>query len=404
MHLTHSTLIQAAQQFGSPLYVYNLDLVKQRYQELFSHIKHPRLKILFAMKANYNPTILKTLIGLGAGIDTVSIGEALLAQELGCTSANMLYTANNVTLAEMKQVHERGLLTNIGAISTLETFGRAFPGSEVCLRFNPEVVAGSHEKIQTGGKLTKFGLLFQDLPEVLEIVSRYNLKVIGLHKHTGSGISETDKYLEAVNNLLQIATLQNFPHLKSLDFGGGFGVPYHPLDQRFDLSKFGEIIVELVTAHEKKIGRELELWFEPGRYLVCEAGYLVIEVNTIKNNRGRKIVGTDSGFPQLIRPVFYDAYHQIENLSNPNGKPQTYDICGNICETGDHFAKDREIPEIREGDLLAIQNAGAYCYAMGGIYNLRPMPAEVVHEQGELKLSRKALTPETLISQILGEC
>jgi diaminopimelate decarboxylase len=404
MHLSHSTLLQAAQQFGSPLYVYNLDLVKQRYLELFSHIKHPRLKILFAMKANYNPTILKTLIGLGAGIDTVSIGEALLAQELGCPSTNMLYTANNVTLAEMKQVRERGLLTNIGAISTLETFGRTFPGSEVCLRFNPEVVAGSHEKIQTGGKLTKFGLLFQDLPEVLEIVSRYNLKVIGLHKHTGSGISETDKYLEAVNNLLQIATLQNFPHLKSLDFGGGFGVPYHPQDQRFDLSKFGQIISELVTAHENKIGRELELWFEPGRYLVCEAGYLVMEVNTIKNNRGRRIVGTDSGFPQLIRPVFYDAYHQIENLSNPNGNPQTYDICGNICETGDHFAKDREIPEIREGDLLVIQNAGAYCYAMGGIYNLRPMPAEVVHEKGELRLSRKALTAEALISQILGEC
>ena len=404
MQIDSEILINAAKSYGTPLYFYHFDLIKERYQELHRFITHPRLRILYAMKANYSPAILQLLINEGAGIDTVSIGEALLATKLGAKSSNLLYTANNVTVAEMAQARDMGLLVNVGALSTLEAFGKNFPGSNVCLRFNPEVVAGSHEKIQTGGKLTKFGLLFQDLEQVKELVEKYKLQVIGLHKHTGSGISEDEKYLQAVSNLLEIAIPEHFPHLQFIDLGGGFGVPYRPDEARFNYVEFGKKVTEKILKHEKETNQTLEVWFEPGRYLVCEAGYLLMEVNTVKNNRGRLIVGTDSGFPQLIRPVFYDAYHEILNLSGTGRKKMTYDICGNICETGDHFAKDRELPEIKEGDLLAVKNAGAYCYAMGGVYNLRPMPAEVAYSAGNLKLIRERLSAEDLINQILGEC
>jgi diaminopimelate decarboxylase len=404
MQIDHQILIKAARDYGTPLYLYHFDLIKERYRELHQFIKHPRLKILYAMKANYSPEILKLLINEGAGIDTVSIGEALLATKLGAKSSNLLYTANNVTVAEMAQARNLGLLINIGALSTLEVFGKNFPGSDVCLRFNPEVVAGSHEKIQTGGKLTKFGLLFQDLAQVKELVEKYGLRVVGLHKHTGSGISDDGKYLEAVDNLLQIAIPEHFPNLRFIDLGGGFGVPYQPNEARFNYVAFGQKVTEKIITHEETTKQTLEVWFEPGRYLVCEAGYLLIEVNTIKNNRGRLIVGTDSGFPQLIRPVFYDAYHEIINLTGAGRTKRIYDICGNICETGDHFAKDRELPEIAEGDLLAIKNAGAYCYAMGGVYNLRPMPAEVAYTDGRIKVIRERLSAEDLVDQILGEC
>lgn len=404
MHLSHQTLLSLAQEFGTPLYVYNGDLVIERYKDLLKAIQYPHLKLLYAMKANYNPALLKILLENGAYLDTVSPAEVELSMRLGFPADRLLYTANNITDDEMKSVHERGVLMNIGSLSRLKKFAKMFPNARVCVRFNPNVVAGAHAKIQTGGDLTKFGILLEDADKVASIAKESGLHIVGLHKHTGSGIRETDKFLESMGNLLSIATKERFPELEFLDFGGGFAVPYKPQEEPIDYTAFGKQVVDLFSKWCGNYGKNISMCFEPGRYIVAQAGYLLVQVNTLKNNKGRLIAGTNSGFPQLIRPTLYDAYHHIVNLSNPDGASNTYDICGNICESGDLFAKDRQISEIREGDMLAIQNAGAYCYAMGGEYNLRPMPTEVVVHNGIPQIARKGLTVSGLIDKILGEC
>ncbi len=403
MVLGKDFLAGLAKKYGTPLYVYDGGLIVQRYSELYKFIRWPKLKIFYAMKANYNFNVLKLLNKNNAYLDTVSPAEVLLALKAGFTPGRMLYTANNLTDDEMHFVKKLGVLLNIDSLSRLEKYGGAFPGTEVCLRFNPDVVAGAHKKIMTGGNLTKFGILLKDVEKAKKIVKEFNLKVVGLHEHTGSGISETEKILQSIKNLLGIATKENFPELRFVDFGGGFKVPYSPDEKRIDYSSFGEKITSIFSDFCREYGKELEMYFEPGKYVVAEAGFLLVEVNTLKDNNNRLIAGANSGFPQLIRPMFYDAYHHIVNLSNPDGARKKYDVCGNICETGDRFAEQRELPEIREGDLLAIQNAGAYCYSMGGVYNLRAMPAEVLVLGGKDKIARKQLSNEELVGQIIAE-
>ncbi len=401
--LTNEQLLNAAKTYGTPLFVYDGDAVVQHYRELYDFIKWPKLKIHYAMKANYNFELLKLLNANNASLDTVSPGDVMLALKAGFTTDRIIYTANNMTDEEVEMVYNMGVLMNIGSLSRLEKFGKTHPGSDVCLRFNPDVVDGAHAKIMTGGDLTKFGILLKDVETVKEMVAKYKLNVVGLHEHTGSGLQHTESVLQSMKNIMAIATKENFPNLKFLDFGGGFKVPYKPDEERVDYVKMGNDITTLFSDYCEKYGSELEMYFEPGKYIVAEAGYLLVEVNTIKNNNSRIIAGCNSGFPQLIRPIMYDAYHHIVNISNPNGQVNLYDICGNICETGDRFAEQRELPEVREGDLLSIENAGAYCYAMGGYYNLRPMPAEVVIANGQVKLARKALTFEELVAQVAGE-
>jgi len=402
-HLKDNLLNSLAKKYETPLFVYNGDLIKQRYTDLFKFIKWPKLKIFYAMKANYNIEILKLLKNEGAGLDTVSPGDIILALKIGFSPSSMIYTANNITDEEMRLVKSKGVLFNIGELSRLEKYAKEFPNTDVCIRFNPEVVAGDSDKTKTAGALSKFGILMEDVPRVVEIAKKHNLRIIGLHSHTGSGIADKEKYIQAMKNIMGIASAKDFPDLQFMDFGGGFKVPYEPDEHRIDYVKFGQEITQLFSEHCKKYGRELGLYFEPGKYMVAESAYLLVEVNTIRNNRGRIIVGTNSGFPQLIRPTYYGAYHHIVNVSNPKGAQQKYDIYGNICEGGDVFAKERELPKIREGDVLAIQNAGAYCYAMGGVYNLRPMPAEVMIASGKDYLVRRRLSFEELAAQIIGE-
>ena len=394
--LEDKLLIEIAEQYGTPLFVYDGDLIIQRYKELHGFIKYPKLRIFYAIKANYNVGILKHLNDNGAYLDTVSPAEVKLALKIGFPLERLLYTANNLTDAEMHEVQSTGILFNIGSLSRLKKYGKAFPNTKICIRFNPDVVAGSHKKIQTGGDLTKFGILMQDVPKVKELIKEFNLTVVGIHEHTGSGIKETEKVYKSMNNLLSLAKLDDFPDLEFIDFGGGFKVPYEPDEKRIDYTSFGKGITEIFTEFCKTYGKELFMCFEPGKYIVAESGYLLVKVNTMKDNRGRLLAGTDSGFPQLIRPVFYEAYHEILNLTNPKGEPQKFDVCGNICETGDCFATQREIPKIREGDYLAIQNAGAYCYSMGGVYNLRGMPSEVLVIDKKPKLVSKRIPNDEL--------
>jgi diaminopimelate decarboxylase len=403
MSLEQKLLLNLAEEYGTPLYVYDGDQVVQRYNDLYDFIKWPKLRIHYAMKANFNFGLLQMLNQAGAGIDAVSPGDVMMAKKAGFSTDKIIYTANNMTDAEVAQVKDMGVLMNIGSLSRLEKFGKAYPGSEVCIRFNPDVVDGENAKIMTGGDLTKFGVLLQDVETVKEIVAKYNLKVVGLHEHTGSGLQHTASVFQSMKNLMAIATPENFPELRFLDFGGGFKVPYKPDEKRVDYVEMGAEITRLFSEFCEKYGKELEMYFEPGKYIVAEAGYMLVEVNTLKDNKGRQIAGCNSGFPQLIRPMFYDAYHHILNLSNPDGELKFYDVCGNICETGDRFAEQRELPEVREGDILSIENAGAYCYAMGGVYNLRPMPTEVVVSNGKVAQVRKGVSSEELINMIIGE-
>jgi len=403
MKINTPLLNTIAKKFGTPTYVYDLDRIKHQYRLFCEAFPWPSLKIFYAMKANYNLSVLTTIKNLGAGIDAVSPGDLYMALSCGFDPSKIIYTANNMKDTEMEEVAATKVLMNIDSLSRLEKYANAYPNTKVCLRFNPDVVDGEHDKIKTGGDLTKFGILLEDVNKVKAITNKYGLKVVGIHEHTGSGLIKPDSILNAMEKIFSIATRKNFPDLTFLDFGGGFKVAYGPDEVPVNYKLMGARVVERFSNFCRNYGRELELRFEPGKYLTAQAGQLLVEVNTVKQNRNRTICGTDSGFPQLIRPMFYDAHHTILNISNPEGEPFIYDICGNICETGDLFAKDRPLPEIRENDILSIQDAGAYCYAMGGTYNLRPMPAEVVVENNKTFLSRKRLTPRQLIDLICRE-
>ena len=396
-------LLELADQYGTPLYVYDLDRVVDNYRNLFNFIKYEKLQVHYALKANYNIALLKALRDAGAGLDTVSPGEVHLALALGFEREKIIFTANNLTDAEVDEVQALGVLFNIGSLSRLEKYGKAYPGSRLCVRFNPDVVDGENAATATGGDLAKFGILLQDVEKVVEIARKYDLHIVGLHEHTGSGLQHTESVFQSMKNLMALATPERFPELEFMDFGGGFKVPYKPDEVRVDYVKMGAEITALFSEFCKKYGKDLAMKFEPGKYMVAEAGVMLTRVNTLKFNRTRTIAGCDAGFPQLIRPVFYGAYHHIENLSNPAGAAQVYDVCGNICETGDRFAEQRELAEIRESDVLAIYNAGAYCYSMGGIYNLRSMPGEVAVQGGVAKLIRKRKSNTDLVAELLND-
>ncbi|MBR2625677.1 MAG: diaminopimelate decarboxylase [Lentisphaeria bacterium] len=399
--ISNDKLISLAKQYGTPLFVYDGELMLERYNDLFRFIPCDRLHIHYALKANYNPALLTLLRDAGAGIDAVSPGEVVLALALGFAPEKIIYTANNMTDAEFDRVMKTGVTVNIGSLSRLKKCAANYPGSRICLRFNPDVCDGDNVMTMTGGDLTKFGILLDDADEAKKIADSGNLHIIGLHEHTGSGLQHAESVLKSMDNLMAIATKERFGELEFLDFGGGFKVPYKDDEKAIDYVSMGRQIAEKFENFCENYGKKLLMRFEPGKFLSAQCGKLVVEVNTIKHNRTRTIAGCNSGFPQLIRPVLYGAYHKIVNLTNPAGSPQIYDICGNICETGDRFAEQRELPEIREYDLLAIENAGAYCYSMGSVYNLRPMPSEVVLYNGEVIDFRRALTDEELTARIL---
>mmetsp|Transcript_41441 Transcript_41441/g.66654 ORF Transcript_41441/g.66654 Transcript_41441/m.66654 type:complete len:490 (-) Transcript_41441:210-1679(-) len=405
-----AALLDAARTYGTPLYVYDFDIIIKRYRELVEAFPNPAgLRIHYAMKANSNFSILQLMQTLHkdlAGqddskaaipemcIDCVSPGEVILAMKAGFDSSRLLYTSNNITDREMEIVHDQGVLFNIGSLSRLEKFGEKYPGESVCLRFNPNVVAGENEKVRTGGSKTKFGILLEDIKKVLDIVGKHRLRVVGVHEHTGSGIGSADAIITSVKQLLTVAKREYFPQLSFVDFGGGFKVPFRSSDKRTPIKDIGRKVCAELQRHfeqERQIHGDkavrLQLRLEPGKWIIAESGSLLVTVNTVKWNKERRIAGTDSGFNHLIRPTLYNAYHHIRNLTadSSDTKPKrercdvVYDICGNICETGDLFASDRKMKcEIHEGDVLSIDTAGAYGMTMGSIYNLRPLPAEAL--------------------------
>lgn len=388
-------LLNLASEFGSPLYVYDTATIERQYRRVEKAFQGVNLKLKYACKANSNQAILKFLKKLGAGLDAVSIEEAELGLKAGFSASEILFTPNGVSFEEIKKGVELGLVINIDNISILEQFGNEYGGTvPCCIRLNPHIAAGGNQHIQTGHIDSKFGISVHQVRHIERVVKSCSIRVEGLHIHTGSEILDSSVFLRAAELMFDAA--QQFPDLKFIDFGSGFKVAYKEGDVTTDIEELGNELTERFNSFCKQYGRELELWFEPGKFLVSEAGVLLVHVNIIKQTMATVFVGVDSGQNHLIRPMFYDAYHEILNITNPTGKQRIYTVVGYICET-DTFGWDRKLNEVREGDVLAIKNAGAYGFSMSNNYNSRLRPAEVLIHDGRALLIRKRESLEDLL-------
>jgi diaminopimelate decarboxylase len=394
--LPTAALLAAAAEFGTPLYVYQADTIRAQYHKLTSAFSGHPTRFFYACKALTNVAILKVLHDEGAGLDCVSINEVRLGLHVGFQPENILFTPNSVAFSELVEAKELGVNLNIDNLSLLEQFGATYGGSyPVCVRLNPHIEAGGNYKISTGHIDSKFGVSIHQLRHLERVVKGTGLHVRGLHMHTGSEIKDISVFLRVIDVLFDAAG--RFPDLEFLDLGSGFKVPYKPGDPETDVASLGRQVAGAFQKFEKEYGRPLEAWFEPGKYLVSEAGYLLVEVSTVKHTTATVFAGVNSGFNHLIRPMMYDSYHHISNLSHPAGPERLYTVVGNICET-DTFAWDRLLPEVREGDVLAFHNAGAYGFEMSSSFNSRLRPAEVLLDGDEARLIRRRQTFEDLLA------
>jgi diaminopimelate decarboxylase len=395
-------LLALAEEFGNPLYVYDAAIIEQQYHRLttaFSKVE--KLRINYAMKALSNVTILKLLKNLGSGLDTVSFQEVQLGLHAGFTPDKIIFTPNGVSFEEIEEVAKLGVQINIDNLSVLEHFGTKYPKVPVCIRINPHVMAGGNQNISVGHIDSKFGISIYQIPHIIRIVENTKMHINGIHMPTGSDILDIEVFLYAAEILFDAA--KNFKELDFLDFGSGFKVPYKKGDIETNIEELGKKLTRRFLAFEKEYGRELTLAFEPGKFLVSEAGYFLAKVNVIKQTTSTVFAGIDSGFNHLIRPMLYGSQHSIENISNPKGKERFYTVVGYICET-DTFANNRKIAEIHEGDTLCFRNAGAYCFTMASNYNSRYKPAEVLWKDGKGHLIRERETMEDILkNQLLLE-
>jgi diaminopimelate decarboxylase len=389
------SLESIAQQYGAPVYVYDGDKITNQIKAIQNAFSGVNLKIKYATKALTNINILKVVKKAGAGIDAVSIEEVRIGMLAGFEPSEIMYTPNCVSFEEVQEAVNLGVMINLDNLSILAQFGQTYGDTvPVCIRINPHIMAGGNSKISVGHIHSKFGISIQQLEDIVAVVEDYKMLITGLHVHTGSDILDAEVFLKGGNVLFEMAL--SFKDLKFLDFGGGFKVGYKPGDITTDVKLVGDKVTAAFQEFCIKYGRNLELWLEPGKFLVSEAGYFIVKTNVVKVTPAITFAGVDSGLNHLIRPMLYEAYHQVYNLSNPQGKPSNYDVVGYICET-DTLASDREIATVREGDLLVMKNAGAYGFSMASNYNSRPRPAEVLVWEGKAHLIRKREEFEDLI-------
>ena len=395
-----STLLQIAKEHGSPVYVYDAHKIEAQYDRLtaaFSKVKH--LKLNYAAKALTNISVLKFIKNLGAGLDTVSIQEVQLGLHAGFKPENIIYTPNGVSLKEIEKVATLGVQINIDNLSILEQFGTKHPKIPVCIRINPHIMAGGNTNISVGHIDSKFGISIHQTPLLLRIVENTKMTINGIHMHTGSDILDINVFLQASEILFDVA--RQFDNLEFIDFGSGFKVPYTDNDIETNIEELGEKLTERFQTFCKNYGKDVTLAFEPGKFIVSESGYFLSKVNAIKQTTSTVFAQIDSGFNHLIRPMLYGSQHDIVNISNPKGRERFYSVVGYICET-DTFANNRRINEIREEDVLAFKNAGAYCFMMASNYNSRFRPAEVLWYNETAHLIRKREVFEDLTTnQIL---
>lgn len=400
--MTHQDLLSIIREFESPIYVYDASKMEAQYIRLrsaFSKVK--KVKINYAVKALSNISVLKLLHSFGAGMDTVSIQEVKLSLDAGVPADKIIYTPNGVSLEEIEKAAQLGVQINIDNLSILEQFGTRHPKIPVCIRVNPHVMAGGNTNISVGHIDSKFGISIHQMPHIKRIVENTKMTINGIHMHTGSDILDIDVFLYASEILFEAA--KNFKNLDFMDFGSGFKVPYNAGDIETNIEEFGEKLTERFNLFCKNYGKELTLAFEPGKFLVSEAGKFLVKVNVVKQTTSTVFAQVDSGFNHLIRPMLYGSQHEIHNISNPAGRERFYSVVGYICET-DTFANNRRIAEIREGDILSFSNAGAYCFTMASNYNSRYRPAEVLWYKDKGHLIRKRETFEDLVkNQVIFE-
>ncbi|MCF6351276.1 MAG: diaminopimelate decarboxylase [Flavobacteriaceae bacterium] len=386
--------LELAKKYQAPLYVYDGDIIIKKYNEFRNAFKIKNLKIHYAMKALSNIHILKLFNHLGSGLDCVSIEEILLGLKAGFKPESIIYTPNGVSFEEYKKAINLNVKITIDNISILEKIGQEYPNLPIFIRLNPHLMAGGNSKISVGHIDSKFGISIHQMPIIKRIIKNYTINVEGIHIHTGSDIIESEVFERVARLILHIA--DEFENINSIDFGSGFKVKYKENDLETDIKQVGKTFSKLINDYCKKRNKELTVRFEPGKFLVSEAGKFLAKVNVIKQTTACTFVAVNSGFNHLIRPMFYNAYHKIENLSNPKGDKKMYSVVGYICES-DTFAEDRLINDVREGDILAFNNAGAYCFSMTSNYNSRLKPAEILWLNGKDYLIRKADVFDDLI-------
>lgn len=392
--LSNEQLLSAAQQFGTPLYVYHAEKIKEQYQKIAAAFSILDTKFFYASKALTNINVLRYINEIGCNIDCSSINEVKLALHAGFEPERILYTSNGIAFSEIEEAVAAGVNINIDSLSNLEKFGKKYGHSyPVGIRIRPNIMAGGNLKISTGHTGSKFGIPVEHLPQIEAVVNENNIFIRTLHIHTGSDIKDAAVFVKGIEVLFEM--IPHFPELEVIDLGGGFKVPYKPGEVETDVQLLAEKIKETFDNHPvagdpEKIGtsKKFQLWFEPGKFIVSAAGYLLTEVTVLKDTGAIEFAAVNSGLNHLIRPMMYDAYHFISNLSNPNGKEKVYTVTGNICET-DTFAADRSLNEIREGDILSFHNAGAYGFEMASNYNSRYKPAEVLFKDGIAHLIRR---------------
>jgi diaminopimelate decarboxylase len=384
-----------ASEFGTPLYVYDADKILHQLKTLRMAFSNSEIKIKYAAKALTNLSILKLLRKHGSDVDVVSIQEAQLALKAGFTPNQIMYTPSGVDFAEIVEAVNLRLTVNLDNLSTLQKFGYKYGDTYPCsIRLNPHIMAGGNYKISTGHSNSKFGISVFQLPEIHEVVNKFKIKVNGLHIHTGSDITESEVFIKMAEILFGVA--RDFPHLRFIDFGSGFKVAYKEGDIVTNVYDLGLKLTKAFNDFCQQYGRKLEMHFEPGKFIVSEAGFLLVKVNVVKSTPSVTFIGVNSGLNHLIRPMMYDAHHDIINISNPTGGQKLYTVVGYICET-DTFGSDRKLNEVREGDILAFKNAGAYGFSMASNYNSRLKPAEVLILNGEPKLIREREKFEDLL-------
>ncbi len=385
-----------AKEYGAPLYVYDAAIIKKQYDHLLKAFKKvKKVKLNYACKANTNLNILKYFKSIGSGLDTVSIQEVQLGLLAGFQPQEIIYTPNGVSFEELKQAVELGVRVNIDNLSVLELFGQEIKNYPVCIRINPHILAGGNSQISVGHIDSKFGISIYQLPHILRVVKNTGMKIEGIHMHTGSDILDVEVFLQGAEILFN--TAKEFNDLDYIDFGSGFKVPYKEGDYETDIKYLGEKLGERFNEFEKEYHKELTLMFEPGKFLVSQSGFFLVSVNVIKQTISTVFAEVDSGFNHLIRPMFYNSYHNIRNISNPEGRQRFYTVVGYICET-DTFGTNRKMAEIREGDILCFENAGAYCFSMASNYNSRYKPAEVLLLNGKSHLIRRREKLEDLLA------
>ena len=391
-------LKRAVAEHGAPLYLYDAERIITKYQNFVTAFDVKHLGIHYACKALSNSGVLKLFKELGSGLDCVSINEIKLGLAAGFEPNKILFTPNNVSVAEYEEAITLGVRLNVDNLTFLEYIGINHPNVPVCIRINPHIMAGGNHNISVGHIDSKFGISIHQMPMTRRLVKKLNINVEGIHVHTGSDILDSGVFVRTADIIYDI--VQDFDTVKFIDFGSGFKVKYHPTDLDTDIVKFGKLFSKSFNDFCKKMGKDYTLRFEPGKYMTSEAGYFLTKVNLIKHTTSCVFVGVDTGFNHLIRPMYYDSYHHIENISNPDGDKNIYNVVGYICES-DTFATDRILNEVRKDDILSFHNAGAYCFTMASNYNSRVRPAEVLVNKGEIHLIRKRETMDDLTRNLV---